>query len=591
MITGSAPFFGSMPFIQRGVSQPAVASSVRPSTATQSLAPLVRQFLGQDQYDKKVLVSDIKWGLKRFPELTYHIGALASFTAFTNQYPWVGKDVYGPGGISVVCKPRLNQDQALIDIVNQALISVTEEAATNSKYIGLLKEIIESATNDDALGQSIRSDMLVIKEIANKLLAHNNIYIKLYRATKSLVMYSACVVDFSEDYSIITFYGLNELEYRTTADQKIDLGSQPIGSEPAESGQWYVKKTGKPVSERAKFISDEEALDESPMGRVIHYLRIMDVLETSISVERVAKSNSFVVWKVGADGIPGDVVNPWLDVYKERVMGRLKAGTQGGDIVQTSMSRALTASHIFVPNFKESPTDVQKLSLEYRPLMDDIQYWWSKVFLALGIPPYYAGIITNNTVDNNAGDMFSFHENVLGTRVRMYQSILEKVLVHWIRRFIAGTLSEDINDRYTISVLLPMFVSGGEERRSEYMRRVNQFASAASTLSVSGMPLDPEFSVQLMFPNADPKDVIDWHTRRIMNAESYDPYGDLNGPDNTGVVDNMSTGDTGQTTQDAAAAVFNMMENGIPAQTPPEPQANIDLATLGLTQTTGNRSE
>lgn len=559
-----------------------VPFQARPSQSyNDTLAPLIRSFLGTDQFKHRVVIADIKWGLKRFPELSYHIGALASFTAFTNQYPWVGKDVYGPGGISVICKPRLNQDQTLIEIVNQALSSV-QETAEASKYVGVLRKVIESAANSDMLGQSMRSDMIVIKEIANKLLAHNDIYIKLYRATRSLVMYSACVVDFSEDYSAIYFYGLDDLEFKSSdTKQMINMDNQPIGAPPSEEGQWYVKKTGKPVSERAKFISDEDELDESPMGRVIHYLRIMDVLETSLSVERVAKSNSFIVWKVGADGIPGDVVNPWLDVYKERVMGRLKAGTQGNDIVKSSMSRALTASHIFVPNFKESPTEVEKFNLEYRPLIEDIQYWWVKILLALGIPPYYAdALIGGNQTNNLSGDISSFHENVLGTRVRMYQSILEKVLTYWIRKFIDGTLGDGINSRYNVNVLLPMFVSGGEEKRSEYMRRVNQFASAASTLSVSGLPLDPDFSVQVMFPNADPKDVIDWHTRRIMNAESYDPYGELD--------------DNGADTQpeDSAAAVFDMMENGAPpANIDLNTQSELNMVEAALAASTGNRAE
>ena len=532
---------------------------------------LVLSYLSNNR--DKVTIKKIHWALRRFPELKYHISALATFTSFTNQYPWVGKDVFGPGGISVTVDPKLNQDQALVDIVNQAF-KVVQESGIKGDYLEKFTDIVKEASTPDSIAQNTESDIFLIKELIHKLFAHNDIYVKLYRAAKSIIIYSACVIDFSEDYSNIYIYGIDELEVETE-DNRAGLG--PSMNIPlSKDHRWYVKKTKKSLSDRAKIITDEDEVEDSPMGRIVHYLQILDALETSLSVERLVKSNSFIVWRVGADGLPGELVTPWLNVYKERVMTRLKAGTDNNDIVQASLSKSLTASHIFVPNYKDSPTEVDSHNIEYRPLLEDIEYWWSKVFMGLGIPPYYSTI--NKQANNINSDITSFHESLMGSRVRMYQALLEKILVFWSRQFIAGILGTEYNDKYNISVLLPTYVSGGEESRSEYMRRVNQFASAYSTLSVSGLPISPQFGVRLMFPNADPHEVIDWHTRQLMNPDSINPYnpesnsgGSTNNTEDQSYIDNM----------------LNTIETGV--LEPGQETTNTNIPELSLNGTPGDK--
>jgi len=486
-------------------------------------------------------VEDIKWGMKRFPELKYHISALATFTSFTNQYPWVNKNVLGPGGITVTVDPSMNQDQALITIITDAFKAVSE-ANLQSGELDRLKSLISESVDPDELSRRVQSDTLLLKQLANKLLSLNNIYSKLYKAALSIITYSCFVADFSEDYAIIKIYSIDELEVEK------EKNSVPAAAQLSKQKKWVVKSTGDSLSGRARVITDENSLDDSSIGRIIHYLKIIDMLETSISVERLAKSNSFLVWMVGVDGFPGELVTPWLDVYKQRVMTRLKAGIDNGNIVQSSLSRSLTASHIFVPNYKDSPTDVKKMDLNYRPLLSDIEYWWSKVFMALGIPPYYSMLQKTGTVSK---DVTAFHESMMGSKVRMYQSILERLLGNWIDLFLIQVVGEELISKYKVQVYLPTYVSGGEESRSEYMRRVNQLASAFSTLSVSGLPLNPDFAVKLMFPNSDPKEVVDWEVRKLMNPETSGPYDLVQGEDSgqpvsdqavNGVLDAMMLG-------------------------------------------------
>ena len=545
----------------------------KPSFADSGFGNLVTQYL--DVGSSPADIKNIDWALKRFPELKYHISALATFTSFTNQYPWVGKDVYGPGGISVTATPKLNQDEALIEIVNQAF-KVVNESNLRGEYLDKFTDFVSEAADPSTLTANTESDILVIKEISHKLLSYNNIYLQLYKAAKSLVIYSACVADFSEDYSKIYLYSIDELKFINKDNESVPVPVQVL--ETSSDNKWVVKKTGEKLSERAKLITDEDSLGDSPVGRIVHYLKIIDVLETSMSVERLAKSNSFIVWKVGVDGLPGELVTPWLDVYKERVMTRLKAGTENNNIVQASLSKSLTASHIFVPNYADSPTDVQSLNLEYRPLLADLEYWWAKVFMALGIPPYYSVVTGEN--NNISGDITAFHEGLLGSRIRMYQSMLEKILIFWIRKFLGQVLGDDISEKYRIMALLPTYVSGGEEARSEYMRRVNQFASAFSTLSVSGLPIDPQFAVKLMFPNSDPHEVVDWHTRKMMNPDSVSPY-DLN------VKDDVPEAEAGKYVDD----MLNTMASGVLSEAPGPNMDNTDNLNTGLsvTNVTGNK--
>jgi len=545
----------------------------KPSFGDTGFGNIVTQYL--DVGTSPTDIKNIDWALKRFPELKYHISALATFTSFTNQYPWVGKDVYGPGGISVTATPKLNQDEALVDIVNQAF-KVVNESSLRGEYLDKFTQFVSEAADPNTITANTESDILVIKEISHKLLSYNNIYLQLYKAAKSLIIYSACVADFSEDYSKIYLYAINELEL---INKDNELVPDPIKIvETSSTSKWRVKKTKEPLSERAKLITDEDSLGDSPVGRIVHYLKIIDVLETSLSVERLAKSNSFIVWKVGVDGLPGELVTPWLDVYKERVMTRLKAGTENNNIVQASLSKSLTASHIFVPNYADSPTEVQNLNLEYRPLLADLEYWWAKVFMALGIPPYYS--VVTGEQNNISGDITAFHEGLLGSRIRMYQAMLEKILIFWTRKFLKNVLGEDLSEKYRIMVLLPTYVSGGEEARSEYMRRVNQFASAFSTLSVSGLPIEPQFAVKLMFPNSDPHEVVDWHTRKMMNPDSISPYdinleGEVPEAEAEQYVDNM----------------LNTMSSGVLSEAP-GPNTDMDnqmTPGLSVTNVTGNK--
>jgi len=555
----------------------------KPSFADSGMSELVQNFLSGST-TARADIKNIQWALHRFPELKYHISAIATFTSFTNQYPWVGKDVFGPGGISVTATPKLNQDEALIDIVNQAFKAV-QESGLKGEYLEKFTDVVKEAAEPANMTSTIQSDVLVIKELSHKLLSYNNIYLQLYKAAKSLIIYSACVADFSEDFSVITFYSIDELE-EVKEDSDVPDSVRTV-TPPDKVQKWRLKKDKtKILSERAKVVTDDD-VDNSPVARIVHYLRIIDILETSLSVERLAKSNSFIVWKVGVDGLPGELVTPWLDVYKERVMTRLKAGTDNNNIVQATMSKSLTASHIFVPSYSDSPTTVEKMNLEYRPLLDDLEYWWAKVFMALGIPPYYSMIGSQN--NNISGDVTAFHEGLLGSRVRMYQALLEKVLIYWIRNFLTGVLTDSVISKYKIMVLLPTYVSGGEEARSEYMRRVNQFASAFSTLSVSGLPISPEFAVRLMFPNSDPHEVVDWNTRKIMNPDTISPYDEI--VDDTMVPPEQGGGD--QYIDD----MLNIMESGVvtgeagqmnPAETD-LPVEEIMPENLSVTNTTGNR--
>lgn len=477
--------------------------SAKPASGGADYNDVITKHLGNNA---KPTISDIKWAMHRFPELKYYIGALATFTAFTNQYPWVNKNVLGPGGISVLVSPRLNQNDLLIDVVNAAFQAV-KESGLNEESLKRVSKLVEESIDPSTLDDQVQGDLVVIKELAHKLLKFNNIYSQLYKAATSIITYSSCVVDYSDNYSTITFYSLDDLEFQHSG--------QAINS--TNKSEWIVKKTKLSLSPRAQVITDDEMTEYSPIGRVVNYLKIIDTLEISISVERLAKSNSFVVWKVGVDGMPGELVTPWLDVYKERVMNRLKAGTNNGNVVQAAMSKSLTASHVFVPNFKESPTSLEKIDLQYRPLLDDLKYWWSKTFMAIGIPPYYSSLSEGQNISK---DITSFHEGLMGSRVRMYQSLLEKTLTYWIGKFVSTVMGEDLINKYDTLVNLPTYVSGGEEGRSEYMRRVNQFASAYSTLSVSGLPISPDFAVKLMFPNADPTEVVDWRVRNLMNPQA-----------------------------------------------------------------------
>jgi hypothetical protein len=165
------------------------------------------------------------------------------------------------------------------------------------------------------------------------------------------------------------------------------------------------------------------------------------------------------------------------------------------------------------------------MKLEFKPLMEDINYWWQKTYMAMGIPPYYNDV---SKLQGSSGGITDFHENVFGANVRFYQSICEIGLKEWIVNFLTTNINSNLTSKYNLALHLPIFVSAGEESRGEYMRRINQFASAFSTLSVAGMPIKPSFAVKLLFPNTDESEVIDWKVRALSMGNANEQTGGQN---------------------------------------------------------------
>ncbi len=490
---------------------------------------------------------DINWALRRFPELSYHISAIATFVSFANILPWVKRELFGPAGINVSLAPKLTPDQATAMIVGQAVEKLKEAGVSNT--LPTLHKVLEAAASKSASFD--KEEALAIRALLGELVEYNSLHFMMYNMAISLLCYSVVVLDYSEDYSVISAYSPNDLKFEDEKGGARASQSGNIGSaQQMEVSKLRVQATGEPLSSRAHaIVVGSGDIEESIVGKVVHYLRIVDVLETAMTVERMTKSVSFLVWLVGVDGLPGEQVTDYISAYRGIVMSRLKAGINDKNLVSAEISKSLTQTHLFVPNFKESPSDVKALSLNYRPLLDDINYWWKKIFMAMGIPPYYS-ISSDKSSATVSNDVSSFHESVFGSRVRMHQTVLENTLLNWFRLFLGNLITYDTLNKYRMSVSLPRFVSGGEEGRTEYMKRINQFASAYSTLGVAGMPLKPEFAVGLMFPNSDPNDVIDFRVRNanleatmgIAPADGSTPQ-DMTPEDVNSMMDTMIQGE------------------------------------------------
>jgi len=466
---------------------------------------------------KDVKVKDINWAVSRFPELSYHLGAISDFVAYAGTTPWANRDALGPAGISILFTRKDQSGLAAGSVLTSALTKLKENGGDLGTFTAFLKNrISESGGDEPPINQA---EVQFLRAVCKELIDGNGTLMKVYKMAFSLLMYSMAVQEFSADYSVMDIYSPDEIEldkkdeeikdWRRTARQMNEENKSPT---------YKIRKTGVPLSERARaLVVNDGDLNKSVVGKVIHYLKILDLIETAMSVERVTKSLSFLVWKVGVDGMPGEQVTDYLGAYRGIVMNRLKAGMKDNNVVSSEITKALSATHVFVPNYKESPTTVDHIQLDFKPLMEDINYWWQKTFMAMGIPPYYNDV---GKLQGASGGVTDFHENVFGANVRFYQSICEIGLKEWVFKFLTHNVRPDLVEAYGLAIHLPIFVSAGEEARGEYMRRVNQFASAFSTLSVAGMPIKPSFAVKLLFPNTDASEVIDWKVRELSMGQS-----------------------------------------------------------------------
>jgi len=489
-----------------GIPISARGGSGNPTVGRQNFGEVVGGLLQQGQ--GKVTLKDIKWALGRFPELTYHLSAIATFVSHANPMPWANRRALGPAGINVTFSSRKTTGQVAAKVISNALTRLREAGIDVRDVLPELEKVAESAAlPDESFGDP--KQVAVMREVCGELIDANKVQQKLYKAALSLLMYNVCIFEYTEDYSEVFIYTPEELIIEKEEEVK-EWGKSGATKQKVKL---KIADTGEDVSERAHAVTVGQGdVKESVVGKVIHYLRIIDLIETAMSVERVSKSISFLVWLVGVDNMPGEQVTDYLGAYRGIVMNRLKAGMNDNNLVSSEISKTLTSTHLFVPTYKDSPTDVKSFNLQYRPMLEDIQYWWQKVFMAMGIPPYYTD---TEKLQGSPGDVTHFHESVFGANVRAYQTLLEGITEQWVLKFLQGMVGKDTLKDYKMVLSLPIYISSGEEARSEYMQRINQFASAYSTLSVSGLPIRPDFATQLLFPNADPRDVIDFQVRDL----------------------------------------------------------------------------
>jgi len=477
---------------------------------------------------KDVKMKDIEWAISRFPELSYHLGAISDFVAYAGSTPWANRDALGPAGISLVFSKKDQSGVTAGAVLSGALTKLKESGTDLEALTAFLGQHIRE-NSDTIQTKTEENEVQFLRAVCKELVDTNGTLMKVYKMAFSLLTYSMVVQDFNEDYSILEIYSPDEIELdkkENTDEIKNWRQTARMMSNDERETVYKVRKTGNPLSPRARaLVVNDGDLKKSVVGKVIHYLRILDLIETSMSVERVTKSLSFLVWKVGVDGMPGEQVTDYLAAYRGIVMNRLKAGMKDGDLVSSEITRSLSATHIFVPNFKDSPTTVEPMKLEFKPLMEDINYWWQKTYMAMGIPPYYNDV---SKLQGSSGGITDFHENVFGANVRFYQSICEIGLKEWIVNFLTTNINSNLTGKYNLALHLPIFVSAGEESRGEYMRRINQFASAFSTLSVAGMPIKPSFAVKLLFPNTDESEVIDWKVRALSMGNANEQTGGQN---------------------------------------------------------------
>lgn len=482
---------------------------------------------------ENVKLKDVNWAVSRFPELSYHLGAISNFVAYAGSTPWANRDALGPAGISLVFQEKEKLGLQAGAVLTGAMQKLNEAGGDLETFTQFLKENIRESGGE--LSDKNKTEISFLRTVCKELVDSNGTLMKVYKMSFSLLMYNVVIQDFSADFSRIDIYSPDEIELENEENSD-EINNWREQSKKLQEGKakYKVIKTGEYLSTRARALQINDGdLNKSTVGKVIHYLRIIDLIETAMSVERVTKSLSFLIWKVGVDGMPGEQVTDYLGAYRGIVMNRLKAGMNDSNAISSEISKSLTSTHIFVPDYKDSPTSVESINLSYRPMMDDLNYWWGKVFMAMGIPPYYNDA---EKLQGAAGGVTDFHENVFGANVRSYQSVIEVGLKEWVYKFLMHNVKQELAETYALSLHLPIFVSSGEEARGEYMRRVNQFASAFSTLSVAGMPIKPEFAIKLLFPNTDPEEVIDWKVRELSlgqaaeqgedgqpGEESYDP--------------------------------------------------------------------
>jgi hypothetical protein len=345
-------------------------------------------------FDSKLsLINRVNLYLDRFPEIEYLIDMLASSIIYTSSS---------------------NKRKIEVNLFGEYKVL---EKKIDTRYINDSTTSDSTDIIDDINVPNIEVDQLIYnnnvekvdshhKEISlaiGNLLKRNNIKLSLYNLVNSILRYGCGIFYFDDvkTYSDVSFYSLDEVVFKETSNGNTTINSTKISNDLLESSgnssttmfktideDDHLKKiTNKNISifkiedgtelksENMFFIAEKGVIGKSQVDKVINYLKVIELLELSLLIERLSKSKTTHIWKLDLEKIEDEDIANTLMLYRNLVKSKSAMNfDETTDQMSFDIVKNLIDSNLIVPTEGEN-LKIDTLKSEYKPLLDDIDYW------------------------------------------------------------------------------------------------------------------------------------------------------------------------------------------------------------------------
>lgn len=459
------------------------------------------------------IISGVDLVLKRFPEIEYIIDLFSSSVVYGSYTSNIKLDI-------------LASNKKIKDVVETKDLTPLEEFK--------LKEF--KREYDDRL-----------KDYIYSLFNKNSIVQNLFYITNSLYKYGLAFVYFSPDYEKADFLSLKDVKvkYKSSKENNVEEIISK-GNEVYNNFEFYNLQGKKLNPDRLYILSNKGALGKSLIKDTIHYFKILDMLETSLILERISKSTTMHVQKV--------LINPETDddsenlgllaLYKNLISSKSIISIASTGEYTVDLSKNLLDNHIVIPVFDKDSVQIETIKSEFKPIILDIEYYQDKIYYALGIPLHYRSDIKDAKAVPTAA--LQIHDNAYSLKVKRYQMILKEMIKYQVEKVL------EVNN-YTpeyINVHLPEFIPITSKQETD-LTKLDKILTSLEVLSNNiGIPLKKEFILNLVFPEYSQEDIVDMSvleeaSKSEVNVASFeDNTPDKNNNQEENIIQNENTPNT-----------------------------------------------
>lgn len=469
--------------------------------AFSNMGIVVNDSKGDDPFAHKNVIDRVNLYLKRFPEVEYIVDMITSSIIYSSS----------SNTKKIQCTLRGEYKSLKSTNADNTSLDSTENVDINVDINDIKVKKVDSWYDDLNL------------QIGN-LFKKNNIKLALYDFIKSMLNYGCSIFYINDtiNYNDVSFYSLDELDFSI---EKKPVNTNSIFNElDSEDSKVFevselnneikkfnsnlvtvkLKEDGSELNiSKMYFISDKGIFGKSKIMKIIHYLKTIELLELSLLIERLSKTKTTHVWKLDLEQVEEEDLSSTLMLYRNLLKSKVALNyDEDSDNMQFDFIKNLVDNNILVPTEKDN-LKIDTLKSEFKPLLDDINYYWDKVYLSLGLPSYYRNTDTKTYTNSN---MLIMHDNVYSMKIRHYQLIINNLLTFWIENQIKANF-EKITVKY-LNVNIPEFIPLSERKETDLEKSskfINTFSQLESTLNIK---LKKEFILNKLFPNDIISDMI-----------------------------------------------------------------------------------